>query len=142
VKKFRALSRTAANIPTTSMADIAFLLIIFFMVTAEFSVRKGLDFSLPPADEAAAAAQSAAPVVIDVDPGGRLTIDGAASNLEDIKRTLTPRLEASPNQWVIVKSDGRAQYGSVVEVLDQLKLLGVKNIALPTRQELVSWGQK
>ena len=36
-----------AEIPTSSMADIAFLLIIFFMVTAVFSATKGLEFKLP-----------------------------------------------------------------------------------------------
>ena len=39
--------RPEAEIPTASMADIAFLLIIFFMVTAVFSATKGLDFALP-----------------------------------------------------------------------------------------------
>ena len=43
----------AAEIPTSSMADIAFLLIIFFMVTAVFSATKGLEFMLPKDDNEA-----------------------------------------------------------------------------------------
>ena len=39
------------EIPTASMADIAFLLIIFFMLTTVFSVTKGLDFSMPKEEE-------------------------------------------------------------------------------------------
>jgi biopolymer transport protein ExbD len=47
----RHSSSTDSAIPTSSMADIAFLLIIFFMVTAVFSATKGLEMRLPPDDE-------------------------------------------------------------------------------------------
>jgi biopolymer transport protein ExbD len=139
MKRLATRFRSIAVVPTTSMADIAFLLIIFFMVTAEFSVRKGLEFALP-AEDAAGAAADAPTVFIDVDAGGRLLLDGAPGNVEDIRRTLTPRLAASPNQWVVIRTDGEAQYSSVIDVLDELKRLGVRNIALPTQDEMAAWG--
>ena len=53
----------SSEIPTSSMADIAFLLIIFFMVTAVFSATKGLEFKLPQEDESKAAEADEAPVI-------------------------------------------------------------------------------
>ena len=45
--KFIQGSRVTEEIPSCSMADIAFLLIIFFMVTTVFAAQKGIDFNLP-----------------------------------------------------------------------------------------------
>ena len=52
-----------AEIPTSSMADIAFLLIIFFMVTAVFSATKGLTFALPKEEQQPPDAESEEAVV-------------------------------------------------------------------------------
>jgi biopolymer transport protein ExbD len=112
------------------MADIAFLLIIFFMVAAEFAVRKGVMFNFPLQGEASPAA-AGSPVVFDLDQGGRLWIDGTPANLEDIRGALLPRLEVAPGQWAVVRTSGETRFGRIIEILDQLKALGVKNIALP-----------
>ena len=56
--KLRERRRSAAEIPTSSMADIAFLLIIFFMLTAVFATTEGLQFDLPKDD----------PTQLDVQP--------------------------------------------------------------------------
>jgi biopolymer transport protein ExbD len=129
--KFRPLSKVGAFVPTTSMADVAFLLIIFFMVSAEFSVRKGMMFSFPSTRSAGEASEATQPVLLAIDAGGRLQIDGVAANLEDVRRLLVPKLEVHPNQWIVLRASGETAYGRLVEVLGQLKAIGVKNISLP-----------
>lgn len=57
-----------AEIPTASMADIAFLLIIFFMVTTTFSINKGFDFGVPPKEQEATTESESRPaltVIVD-----------------------------------------------------------------------------
>ena len=54
------------EIPTASMADVAFLLIIFFLVASFYSVTRGIQFSLPKHDEAALTAEPEAAVLIEI----------------------------------------------------------------------------
>ncbi len=138
--KYKQRSTPNEGIPSSSMADIAFLLIIFFMVTTAFSAKKGIDFNLP-RDDQNKSPEDVRAVLIDIDPGGRVTVDGNPFNLTDIKPYLMPKLSANPNKFVIIKTDSDAQYGNMIDVLDELKQLDVKNIALPTREEIASWGE-
>lgn len=64
-----------AKIPSDSMADIAFLLIIFFMLTTTFSVNKGFDYGIPPAQESEAPSESIPALTIIVDARGNVSRD-------------------------------------------------------------------
>jgi biopolymer transport protein ExbD len=68
-----------SEIPTTSMADVAFLLIIFFLVASFYSVTRGIQFSLPKHEEAAHL--RAQPRFIEIQSTGALTVDGRALDL-------------------------------------------------------------
>lgn len=59
-----------AEIPTASMADVAFLLIIFFLVASFYSVTRGIQFSLPRHDDAALTAEPEAAVLIEIASNG------------------------------------------------------------------------
>ncbi len=63
------------EIPTSSMADIAFLLIVYFMVTTTFAATRGLDFSLPPEDDTQPLVEKEESVLIEIQPGGVLMVD-------------------------------------------------------------------
>ena len=71
-----------AEIPTSSMADIAFLLIIFFMVTAVFSATKGLEFKLPKDDDKSPPEEEEA-VFVKVEADGSFTVDCKTMELTD-----------------------------------------------------------
>ena len=130
-----------SEIPTSSMADIAFLLIIFFMVTAVFSATKGLDFKLPKAEDDAPPDQEEA-VFIKVAPDSSITVDCKPMYPEDILDYLAPKLERNPDKPVILYTDAYAPYQAMIEVYDVLasaeKVRGfkVKNISVPTQSEI------
>jgi biopolymer transport protein ExbD len=48
----------------------------------------------------------------------------------------------NPNKFVIIKTDEEAVYGSMIDVLDELKEADVRNIAIPTQEEVASWGME
>ena len=56
------------EIPTSSMADIAFLLIIYFMVTTTFAATRGLDFALPKDDDSPPQVEKEESVLIEIQP--------------------------------------------------------------------------
>jgi biopolymer transport protein ExbD len=99
------------TIPTASMADIAFLLIIFFMVTTVFSATKGLDFKLPKEEEdQQLETETIEAAFIKVMPGGSVLVDRTPMALEQILPYLQPKLERWPDKPVILYTDPEADY--------------------------------
>jgi len=135
-----------SEIPTSSMADIAFLLIIFFMVTAVFSATKGLDFKLPPDDNDAPPDTEEA-VFIRVNTDSSVQVDCQPMELSGILDYLEPKLERNPEKPVILYTDAYAPYQAMVSVYDVLgsseetRGFKVKNISVPTQTEIQEYIQ-
>ena len=130
-----------AEIPTSSMADIAFLLIIFFMVTAVFSATKGLEFSLPKDDQNQPPEEEEA-TFVKVESDGSVMVDCKPMPLEGILDYLEPRLTRNPEKPVILYTDAYAPYQAMIAVYDVLgsaeglRGFKVKNISVPTQSEV------
>ena len=133
------------EIPTASMADIAFLLIIFFMVTAVFSATKGLELKLPnDEDEQKTQVEEEEAVFIHV-YGDHLLVDCKPMEVADILPYLEPKLTRDAQKHVILYTDSDAPYSRMVEVYDELAQtkgddsawpFEVKNISIPTQSEV------
>lgn len=136
--KARLDQKTA--IPTASMADIAFLLIIFFMVTLNFEKDK-TQVALPKTDLRFEVPKLAAYVSITEQGQVRVT-DGEStsiliSRLDDIDSFAANLKAAYPNRPVILKADSQVAYKTVDRVLDALKLAKVEEIFLLSDQKTV-----
>lgn len=129
-----------AEIPTASMADVAFLLIIFFLVTSVFSVTRGIQFSLPRHDEAAFTASPEAAVLIKIGANGSLIVDDRPMAIDQVAGYLVPKLQRNPGKSVIVQTAMEAPYGAMVDVFDEIRQAGVTNVVIPTRSELATYG--
>ena len=130
------------EIPTSSMADIAFLLIVFFMVTSVFSVTRGLEFQLP-RQETTSEQTAEEAVHIYIEGSGSncsFTVDKVLTRLEDINVYLQPKLARNPNKFVIIDPAPDAPYRCMVDAFDELKIGNVKNISIPTTAEKAAWG--
>jgi biopolymer transport protein ExbD len=128
------------EIPTASMADVAFLLIIFFLVASFYSVTRGIQFSLPKHDEAALTAEPEAATLIEIASNGALTVDNRAMPLEALRGYLEPRLERNPTKSVILQTSLDAPYEAMTDVFDELRQVGVQNLVIPTSTELQMYG--
>lgn len=115
-----------AEIPTSSMADIAFLLIIYFMVTATFAATRGLDFALPKDDDSPPIVEKEDSVLIEIQPDGQYMVDQTAMQLDEIFDYLKPKLEANPKKPVILRPQPTSQYGYMVVVFDALRHIKIK----------------
>ncbi len=128
------------EIPTASMADVAFLLIIFFLVASFYSVTRGIQFSLPKHDEAALTAEPEAAVLIEIGSDSALTVDNRAMALADLKRYIGPKLAQNPAKSVILQTSLEAPYQAMTDVFDELRQVGVRNLVIPTSTELQMYG--
>ena len=137
-----ARQENVSEIPTSSMADIAFLLIIFFMVTAVFSATKGLEFKLPQDDKNKEIEQEEA-VFIKVNTDSSVLVDCRPMELDEILPYLEVRLLRNPEKPVILYTDPYAPYQAMISVYDVLGSpkvdthgYKVKNISVPTQSEV------
>ena len=129
-----------SEIPTSSMADVAFLLIIFFLVASFYSVTRGIQFSLPKHDEAALTAEPEAAVLIEIASNGSLMVDSRPMPLGDVRGYLAPRLQRNPAKSVILQTSLDAPYQAMTDVFDELRQAGVQNLVIPTNSELQTYG--
>jgi len=132
--------RMPAEIPTSSMADVAFLLIIFFLVVSIYSVTRGIQFSLPRHDEATLTVEPEAAVLIEVAENGGLTVDRNALPLTELADYLRSRLAQNPSKPVILRTALEAPYAAMIDVFDELRQVGVRNVVIPTQAELQLYG--
>ena len=126
----RRLAEDDEAVPMSSMADIAFLLIIFFMLTTVFAVDSGIVIELP--DTEVRESVPLREVVITVTSEGNLYADGKPLELENVGGFIRAKRSANPSRPVVVKSDRRVSYGLVADVMDELLKAGVRDVALPT----------
>ncbi len=129
----RSFEDDAEVIPTASMADITFLLIIFFMVGTVFNVEKGIEMTLPQSTVQQDISEEN--VIISIDTTEKYFIDGEPVEVGDIGRLTIDKLTGHPEMFVLIKSDKGVKYKAVIDVLDELLQVGITNIALPTEEE-------
>ncbi len=129
----RTIRTDDEGVPMSSMADIIFLLLIFFMVTAVFSVRRGVEIELPETESAEPISQKN--VIVRIDSNGDVYLDGEIASLDDVGPYVLARRAEQSQRGVILESDGAAKYQHVMDVLDELLLVGITEISLPTREE-------
>jgi biopolymer transport protein ExbD len=109
------------DIPTASTADIAFLLLIFFMVSTHFRQEQGLKINLPAAEMTERIVKKRNVASIWMDRTGMTTVDDNRVNNATITSVMSERVISNPDVVVMVLADKDAPYGYVTDVLEALK---------------------
>lgn len=117
---FDRSAKMTPYIPTASMGDIVFLLLIFFMVTTVFRQELGLVVELPRA-EAAEEVQRELVSNIYIDRTGRISVDDRLVQPRHIADLFSRKLSDNPQMIVSFKTDSYTQYEVVSEVMEALK---------------------
>ncbi len=139
--------RADAEIPTSTLADVAFLLVVFFVLTLTFAANRGLDFSMPQTPETPTI-DPVESILVEVLADASLRVDNRATTPEGLLSYLGEKLRENPKKPVILRPADEAPYGAMVttyELLrvapEQLKLKHPVQIALPTRSETEQFWQ-
>jgi len=118
------------EIPTGSMADIAFLLLVFFLVTTTIDTDKGLGIVLPPAGDVEIEIQKKNILNCLINSQGRVLLDEEPVDVEQIGRIVKKRLDQNPLLIVSVKAHPKTAYSDYIKVIDQLKIANAKKISI------------
>ncbi|MDE2793748.1 MAG: biopolymer transporter ExbD [Gemmatimonadota bacterium] len=133
-------SKVSDEIPSSSMADIAFLLLIFFLVTTTFPKDKGLAIVLPEQQAEQDVSQKNVLHII-INPSGTVTIKRGESQQEqqvrpdDVEAIWRQGFAENENLIAAVKTHPEAAYRFMVDVLDALHSAGAKKISLQLLEE-------
>jgi biopolymer transport protein ExbD len=123
--------RAEPEIPTASMADIAFLLIIFFLVTTSFNQEMGLTLTLPPISEAEEVQVRSKNILnIWVNAAGEVLLAEEIVSLQQIEPEVKRRIQDNPLLIVSLKTDRGTDYDTFVQVLDKIMKADAKKISL------------
>jgi biopolymer transport protein ExbD len=123
--------RAEGEISAASMPDIAFLLIIFFIVTATFMVRKGLDLTLPPPEAPVKKVLAKKLLIIQINEK-ELKVNEQVVSLNGLREVIQKKKAEIEKLYCLVKISPQAFYGRVVEVLDVLRENKIMKVALKT----------
>ena len=118
------------EIPTGSMADIAFLLLVFFLVTTTIDTDKGLGIVLPPAGDVEIEIQKKNILNCLINSQGKVLLDEEPTDVEQINRIVKKRLSQNPLLIVSFKAHPKTAYSDYVRVIDQLKIANAKKISI------------
>jgi biopolymer transport protein ExbD len=121
-----------AEIPTASMADIAFLLIIFFMTTTNFAREKGLKFVLPEKKDQPQEVKikSENLLKISINDKGELFLNDEEARWDNLEREVKLRLEKNPNLIILIRTHRDAPYEYMIRAFDAVKAAGGKKVGL------------
>ena len=128
-------SKVSDEVPSSSMADIAFLLLIFFLVTTVFPKDKGLSIVLPEESEEVEVNQKNILHLV-IQPNGIVEVKrGESQSVQtvqpsEVEGIWRQDIAANPNLIAAVKTHPDASYRFMVDVLDALKVAGAERISL------------
>jgi len=131
----RKKSKILAEIPMASMADIAFLLLIFFLVSTVFDEERGLSLILPAAGETVGVSPKNVVFFLIRETGLVEVKRGESPQIQQITRSEVGaiwRTESVANPLIIaaVKTAPTAPYRYMIDVLDELQRNGAERISL------------
>lgn len=118
--KIQRTTNSGPFIPTSSMGDIAFLLLIFFMVTTIFRQESGLPVELPRA-EAGEEVNRELVSNVYINRQGQISIDDRLVQVKHIPDIMGKKISDNPQLIVAFKTDNYTDYGVVSEVMEALK---------------------
>ncbi len=135
----RRKRKNLGGIPTASMSDVAFLLLVFFLSTTKFDIKKGLGLVLPPASEIAERQvklkkENITKVLINKE--GEILLKTFDSEeliqMNQLESKIRKIVSDNPDMVISLKTDRKSKYEYMVMALDRLQSAGAEKISLST----------
>jgi biopolymer transport protein ExbD len=139
--KLNRKRKKMGDIPTSSTSDIAFLLLVFFLATTKFDIKKGLGLVLPPSttqSQGKVKVKYLTKVMIKVDKSIRLVVKIDKNKTEEditmdqLKAKVREVIKNNPKMVISLQIERNAPYDYMVEALDRIQAAGAKKISLST----------
>jgi biopolymer transport protein ExbD len=121
------------GINVTPLVDVVLVLLIIFMVTANFIVRETVEVDLPRAAHGGETVQGLVNVVIDKE--GKTYFDGAEVSEPELNRRVSEAVAKDPETRAVISADQALEYGRVMHLIDVVKGQGIAKFALNIQKD-------
>ena len=121
------------EINITPMLDVVFILLIFFIVTANFIKEPGLEVNRPDSETAEPTENAA--ILIAVGNAGEIYMDGRRIDKRQVKANVVRLLAENPQGSVVLQADEKATADTIMAVMDGAREAGVYNISLASEPQ-------
>ena len=132
--RFRQKQQSVDTVDVSPLIDMVFILLIFFMVTTTFVKDMQLELNRPSAASASLASTKVLRVYID--NSSEIYIDNQAVKLWAIQSRLRDMLKTSTEKSVLVITDSDIPVNVLIDVIDEIKQSGAKEVAVSTTKEM------
>jgi biopolymer transport protein ExbD len=133
--KIAVRKRRAPSIIIVSLVDILTILLIFFVVSTTFKKdQPEVQINLPESQTATKAPEELEHAIVSVDENDAITLDGRPLPIEELEIAVK-ELAATKKASLALQADKKASFGTIIKVMDALKLAGVKNLPAFTHGE-------
>ncbi len=133
--KIRKTPKPAADIPTASMSDIAFLLLIFFIVSTVFVKGKVIKVTMPRAESIDKIARAHA-VTLYVDRAGSITVDDFSIQIPQVETVMIKKLQQDFNLVTCFRTDKETSYGVMADIMNQLRKANALRVSFEAKRKL------
>ena len=133
MKISRKSKRGSGITESGALSDLAFLLIIFFMLSTTFIVLPGIKIDLPKVSAQKIELEKTE-IVLTVDDSGEMYFDQQPVDMNQMRMRLNSIASENPRTLVLLKGDRSAHYGPVIDVLNAIRIAGLNRIAIVTRK--------
>ena len=128
---------TKAALPSlqmTAIMDVVFLLLCFFVTTSVYSQWENeVDVTLPEAETATPPRRLPGEIVVNVLADGTVAVNGAPRDDRELRAIFANVAKFAPGTPVFIRADGKAEYASVVRVIDLCRAADIRNVSLAAR---------
>jgi len=135
MKFIRKNRSKAPTLAMTSMLDVIFLLLCFFVTVSVFSQWESeISIKLPSATTATDPDRLPGEIIVNLAQSGEVKVNGHVLTLDDLKGRLANVAKFYPGQPVIIRADKATEYEKVVKVIDTCRAANIWNFSLATEQ--------
>ncbi len=124
---------SSAEVNMGPLLDMVFILLIFFVITTNFTRQTGVDVNKPKAQSAASQGQKT--IMVGITKEGTIHIHGRQVSSDGLIRVLTREVAKRPDATVVIVGDRGATLGRSVEVMDLASRAGVTKVSVAADQE-------
>ena len=121
-----------SDIDITPMMDVVFIMLIFFIVTATFVKESGIDVTRP--DAQTATKQNRVGILVAINEYNEIWINRREVDINAVRANIERLHAENPQGGAVIQADKNAQTGTLVEVMDQIRLAGVQAISIAAEE--------
>jgi len=130
--KFPHLNKRSATFDLTSLIDVVFLLLIFFMLTTTFvNLENRVKVNLPSGDFATA--ESSENIIVTITENNTIYFNGKLIDPLKLTESVAVKIKEDPEKIVVLEADANVLHGKVIRIMDLLKKGGAEKIAIATQ---------